>query len=1288
MATLRFFLLIFALIGSVTYAVGAGSRHFGVSEGLANRQTHEVCQDTAGFIWVNSISGVQRFDGREFRSYDMPGVMPSQDYWRAGTRFGIDRQGRFRVALRMGQLFEYNADNDAFDLVFNLREAGVNAMIENVIYDVSTYLCTGDGLYCLDNAGNISQRALKGLSVFDLAVTGYGVFYAATNDGVYRLSPTTPGAALKATRLQGIDSNRVPRLLRVDNILYVGTFADGLYAVDLDTDKVRRIPLPIDWLPVYSLLETPEGNVLVGQDGAGIYTIDPSDGRVLGHLGERSTPCISANTVKDICLDRDGGLWVTTTSDGLNYISPATKSAWFTRSAASPDSGLCSDFVNVVYEDADGEMWYGTDKGVSHCDRNNMWTHYLAAANGANTQVLSLDQAPDGRIWVGGYGMDVYAISKADRSVMRLPKGPADSGLTTKYVFRVLCEGDNVWIGGIQGDVVRYNTRTASYRRFNPSCIADMATDGAGTVFVGGCDGVGIYRPEADSVAIYMTLDTISFTHPMRTFAYDGRRSELWIASDGDGIMRYTPSTGAIRRFDFNGRLSDASINTVVCDCDGRVWFFTVREAFVIDADRQKVVNMTPVLGIGDAEFLFGTAVSHRDGNISVGTTKGAFTFNPRMQFYSEEARRIILNDLKVHHELVRPGDDSRIISVCLDRTPRIELASDQSTFSISFSMLNFNESQRLEMRYMLEGYDSRWLPAPASCELIYKNVEPGDYRLYIQAYDSFTDCVAGERTVDVRVLPPLWLRWWAVCIYAVLGAFLAWYILRRIRIRQNEHIVNSQIQSLLGLAHDLRAPISLIKAPLSEIESRETLSPDSLDNLRLAKANTDKLLEMLSRLLDLQRYRADEEKAPEPVDIAEFLNIKATEYRLSALQKSDTITVSADAALPRIICHRDILSHIIDNLLSNAVKYTRGGAITLSGAIVKDKVTIGVSDTGCGISRRDRRRIFRERFRGAEALESNEPGSGMGLLIVHRLARLLGGTVKINSREGAGTTVVLAFPFRPALAETAPVAEPAPLTEPESGVLREHILIAEDDADLRAYLTKSLSEQYEVSVLDTTADVVGQVRAVNPDIVITDVVMPGMNGIDVCKTIRNDIDTSHIPVIILSAMAAGADVVAGLEAGANDYIVKPFDMTILRLRIRNILIRQRRLQQSITAPAPAIDSTDAPEAPEFNTDLDKQFMETVNHLIELHLADQFYTITNFCRDLGMSRTSAYNKIRRLTGESINDYINIVRLDRAKEMLATQLYSVSEVAYTVGFSDPKYFSTCFRKRFGIAPSKL
>lgn len=283
---------------------------------------------------------------------------------------------------------------------------------------------------------------------------------------------------------------------------------------------------------------------------------------------------------------------------------------------------------------------------------------------------------------------------------------------------------------------------------------------------------------------------------------------------------------------------------------------------------------------------------------------------------------------------------------------------------------------------------------------------------------------------------------------------------------------------------------------------------------------------------------------------------------------------------------------------------------------------------------------------------------------------------------------MVLAFPFRPALAETAPVAEPAPLTEPESGVLREHILIAEDDADLRAYLTKSLSEQYEVSVLDTTADVVGQVRAVNPDIVITDVVMPGMNGIDVCKTIRNDIDTSHIPVKILSAMAAGADVVAGLEAGANDYIVKPFDMTILRLRIRNILIRQRRLQQSITAPAPAIDSTDAPEAPEFNTDLDKQFMETVNHLIELHLADQFYTITNFCRDLGMSRTSAYNKIRRLTGESINDYINIVRLDRAKEMLATQLYSVSEVAYTVGFSDPKYFSTCFRKRFGIAPSKL
>ena len=566
--------------------------------------------------------------------------------------------------------------------------------------------------------------------------------------------------------------------------------------------------------------------------------------------------------------------------------------------------------------------------------------------------------------------------------------------------------------------------------------------------------------------------------------------------------------------------------------------------------------------------------------------------------------------------------------------------------------------------------------------------MEPGDYRLSIQAYDSFTDSVAGERIIEVHVLPPLWLRWWAVVIYLVLGVLLVWYIVRRVRMRQNERIVNSQIQSLLGLAHDLRAPISLIKAPLSEIEAREALSSDGVDSIRLAKANTDKLLEMLSRLLDLQRYSVDEDKPPEAIDLADYLATKAAEYRLSALHRSDTITVSADASLPRVMCHRDILSHIIDNLLSNAVKYTRNGTITLSAAIVNDKVTVKVADTGCGISRHDRRRLFRERFRGAEAVAGNEPGSGMGLLIVHRLARLLDGSVKIDSREGRGTTATLTFPYVAVPQEQAQASGSLRCAAADNAgsAAKEHILIAEDDADLRAYLMRSLSEQYEVSVLDSTGDVVAAVKAADPDIVITDVVMPGMNGIEICKAIRNDIETSHIPVIILSAMAAQPDMVAGLEAGANDYVVKPFDMTILRLRIRNLLQRQRRLQQSITAPTP--DSADVPKEPEFNTDLDKQFMETVTRIIDSHLADPLYTITNFCRDLGMSRTSVYNKIKRLTGESINDYINIVRLDRAKEMLATQHCSVSEAAYTVGFSDPKYFSTCFRKRFGVAPSKL
>lgn len=1261
-----------------------GGRHFGVPQGLANRQVHAVTEDGNGFIWVNSISGVQRFDGRQFRTYELPGVMPSQDYWRAGTRFGRDNQGRLRVSLRTGLLFVYNPETDAFETVFDLHSHGINSMIENVLYSDSTLLCTDDGIYSVGNSGQPHRMALQGYSIYDLCETAKDVYYAASSDGVFKLSRSN--GKIQAHRIPGIDSNRVTCLLHLGDKLYVGTFAAGLYAVDLATDKVRKIPLPVDWMPVYTLLKVPDGNVMLGQDGAGIFVIDPLDSKVIERYDETSPVSISANTVKDICRDSNGGLWVTTTSDGLNYISPTTKSAWFTRSTGNPSTGICSDFVNVVFEDSDGDMWYGTDKGVSRCDKYGNWWHYLKADNGTNTQVLTLEEGKDGRIWVGGYGMDVYMISKKDGHVTRLPDGPADSGLTTKYIFRLLRDGDNMWIAGIQGRVVRYNTVTGTYRRYQPECVADLATDGNGTVFIGGCDGLGIYTPQSDSVTIHMQLDSLLLTHPIRTFAYDKRRSELWVASDGDGLIRYTPSTGAVRRFDNHGQLANASINTVACDNDGRVWFFTIREVYVIDADRQKVMNMTPVLGIGDAEFLVGTAVVKHDGNICVGTTQGAFTFDPGLQFDAFNDSKLIFTDLKVNHETVRPGDDAGILAKCLDMTGQITLNPDENTFAFLFSSLNFNESQRLELRWKLEGYDKRWLSEQNTYEVTYKNVSPGKYRFRLQSYDSFTDSVIEERTIKITVLPPIWLRWWAIGIYFIIGLAAIWFIWRRTRHMQREKLVNTQIQSLLGLAHDLRAPISLIKAPLSEIETRETLTPDGLDNLRLAKANTDKLLEMISRLLDLQRYDKAGVGMPVKIDMRQYLEDKAAEFHLNALHKNDTINVDVSETMPPVMCDYDIINHIIDNLLSNAVKYTESGTITLSSKILKGCVFVGIADTGRGISRKDRRHLFRERFRSAEAIESKEPGSGMGLLIVHRLASMIKGSVKIVSEHGKGTQACLTFPL--VLAEESPRA----IDDNEKNDAERHerdremILIAEDDRDLHDYLAKALSDKYDVASLDTTKDAIEQIKAQNPDIVLTDVMMPGIGGIEMCKAIKADVDTSHIPVVILSGLGERHNVVEGLQAGANDYIVKPFDMTILRVRIRNILDRQRKLQQSIISAAG--DTSGDYAEPEYATELDKEFMQHVTHLIDSHLSDHLYTIADFCRDLGMSRTSAYNKIRQLTGESINDYIRIVRLNRAKEMLATQNYSVSEVAYTVGFSDPKYFSTCFKKHFGTNPSKV
>ena len=364
-------------------------------------------------------------------------------------------------------------------------------------------------------------------------------------------------------------------------------------------------------------------------------------------------------------------------------------------------------------------------------------------------------------------------------------------------------------------------------------------------------------------------------------------------------------------------------------------------------------------------------------------------------------------------------------------------------------------------------------------------------------------------------------------------------------------------------------------------------------------------------------------------------------------------------------------------NLLQNAAKFTQEGSITLTYHIREEEkiILFSVTDTGIGIPKEEQGNIFHEYYRAQNAMNFEETGSGIGLMITRRIVKQHHGTISFSSVEGQGTTFTVTFPQRiKASVAVEAKADGREEAQAATGAVHEEteragknvLLLAEDDADMREYLVDSLE----------TA------REINPDIIISDIVMPVLEGDELCRILKSSVDTSHIPIILLTALSERENIIFGLEAGANDYIIKPFDLSVLKVRIRNILQNRQHLRETVLA----MDAQ--PEETDYTSQLDKEFLDKVMKVIEEELSDSEFSINDFCRMLGMSRTSVYNKIKTLTGQGPNDFIRIVRLNKAKELLVSRKYSIGEVANMVGFSDPKYFSTCFKKQFGTSPSKI
>lgn len=1296
-------IFIFFLLTSLPVYLSAGSfRHLSVREGLSSRQVYQVCKDSAGFVWAYTQMGVDRYDGNEIRHYKLDETVESRDHVLSFTIMNVDRQGNLWIALRNGRIYAYDSLTDTFRLKVDVGHFIPNPTLNDMKFedDKGLWLCLSTGIYFWDNADKVlSPVGLISEWTNCIIKSSDDTFFAGTNTGVYKLKKI--GNDIPRLSKEKIDfpvENRIETLFISGQKLYIGTFSNGVFVVELPMGVVKSLSTSIIGVPVRVFAHAGNQSILIGTDGAGIFSINDADGRLMQHYtaDEDSERSLNGNTVSDICVDEYGGIWVSTSTNGLSYMDPNVPDARWIRHERNNAASLISNHVNVLLQDSDGDYWYGTNDGISlYRARSNRWTHFLNGKGLAQSSVvLALCEDNEGYIWAGGYGIGLYRINKKSGEVRKMSerKKHLESGISTDYIYAIYSEGDCLWFGGIEGNFIRYNRRTDTYTYYPIDCIGDIKQGDANTLLIAGCNGLGFFNKSTGEVRWQQKFGDITLRYPVRCLMRSSS-GELWLLTDGDGLVRFNPMNNNSRVYTTADRLVSNSVNSIVEDNNGHIWFNTEKELYCLDLGDDIVINGNELLDIGWGHYNASAALKTKDGLLAFGTAEGVLTFAPSFDFSRDVPVKLIFTDFKLPYESVKAGETGSPLKVGINNTRSLRLKYNQNSFSISFSDINFISPHKIRYEYRLKNYEQQWHRVDAVQSVSYMDLSSGTYTFQLRAFDRYTQQQVGERAIEISISNPFWTTWWAILVYLILFFILLYLLILARRQRIREEKIREKIHSFISIAHDIRTPISLIKAPLSELEIQQELSEENKKKVAVAARNAEKLFVMINQLLDLQKAEQHPDSLKVTLyDVSTYMRDKISDFHMTAMQKGIDLQLEVTSDMPKVWFDKSKMDHIIDNLLSNALKYTEKGTIHITVRRLKKKWFIEVKDTGIGIPQNEQGNIFHEYFRAKNAVNSQEAGTGIGLMITHRLVQQHHGTISFHSTEGNGTTFIVAFPQKiksNVAIEVEPQNDPVQIVTETSDISQDMaatnkniLLLIEDDKEMREYLIDSLSSEYKVVSASDGGKGLEIAKQINPDIIISDIVMPILQGDELCRILKSSVDTSHIPIILLTALNERENIILGLEAGATDYIIKPFDLSVLKVRLRNILQSRQQLRDTVLSMDTTIEETD------YTTQLDKEFLDKVMEVINTELSNSELSINDFCRLLGMSRTSVYNKIKTLTGQGPNDFIRIVRLNKAKELIMTRRYAIGEVSSMVGFSDPKYFSTCFKKQFGISPSKV
>lgn len=1134
-----------------------------------------------------------------------------------------------------------------------------------------------------------------------------------------------------------------------NNDIWVATEFSGLYKYDPVLKQLNYYKLPyhhenIDNVRV--LYEDDRKNLWIGFDGAGLgnLNLESENFSIYQHSGNDQYS-LSNNTVYAIYQSNDGIIWVGNYGGGVNVYNDKRYRFNLLQFNPYKPEGLGNDNVRTLHEDKEGILWMGTRNGLDRYDpEKHAFEHYSHEQGNPNSIssniVLSILEDSYGKLWIGTFSGGLNQFDRESGTFKHYYSDANDpTTLSNNNVYSIYEDSDrNLWIGTLS-QLSKYNRQTGTFTRYSISGIRFMLEDSLKRFYIGSSNGLFLFDKDTGSAVKIWPLDTKG---NMILYIHEDHEGELWVGTKSGGLLRFSANRILTKIYTVNDGMPNDVINTIVEDDQGFLWISTNKGICKFDKHTEQIRSYDYGDGLQGNEFNTNSGLMLKNGTVYFGGINGLNFFKPDNIIDNTYVPKVMLTNLKISNQRVTIAEEGSPLEKNISVAENVNLKYFQSDFTFEFVALNFTFSEKNQYAYMLEGFEDKWNYVGNQRSATYTNIPAGKYVFRVKA--SNNDMVWNNygTSIDLSISPPFWKTWYAILFYSSVIIFLLLMfkryalipvkvknklLIQRIENEKREELNQLKLAFFTNISHEFRTPLTLVVGPLEKMLKSTANESSERPQLELMLRNANRLLMLVNQLMDFRKIDMDKMQLKlTQGDICLF--IKEIWQSFESLARDRHISYSFFSEKDSIITwfDSDALEKVIYNLLSNAFKYTpeSKGEISVFLSLIQEpehKSKIGwlnksknafpaylqiiVKDNGIGIEKDKLEKIFERFYVGNNTQSIVNEGTGIGLALAKSFVELHMGKIWSESEIGEGSRFYIRFPIisEPFNFENNNISfekdngnehpktiqytelyaknnkkEPELISENDDSII---VLIVEDNPDLREFIKSNMKSNYRFIEASNGEEGFDIALKTVPDIVICDVMMPVMDGLELCSKLKSHGVTSHIPLILLTAKDSKEFKMEGLKIGADDYITKPFDSDILEMRVKNLLETRMKLKQLFSK-----EITLEPTQTKI-TSRDEKLLNKLMETIDQNLDSSEFGITELASILGISRAVLYRKVKALTNMTVIEFINTYKLKKAAQFLSQNNLSISEIAYAVGYSDPKYFSKRFKEVFDISPTE-